>query len=418
MNFRTRETVGQKRVNVLGATRNYHDNRYAPHDSYAVGLPQTYTLSYERITDVAGPKHAFASHGSLADKPVHHVKWQFEDYRNELPGYQCFNHTSWGHEDVLFNAPSFWRLNQVLGVISGIYDYNRDMGFWMYEQMAGSVPSTGIRSHDERWQDTRPTLSSRTNMAVFLYELRDTKQLFSVLPKRHFGVPTWRNLLMYANSQHLNYNFGWKPFVKDLSKIFRTLQDFEHRLQVFKENQNRDLRHHARDPLSESMVTLTYSSPSIDWIAKAEINYSGYGCSTFNYRYSIPEYGAGELKLRAYLDSLGLHPSVGNLWAILPYSFVVDWFVDLGGYLDSFQEDWLQPWVDFSGSVQSLKWEATGTWSLRCTACSANAYQAFARMRAKSYVRSTGVHGWTFSDRDLSADRIRLLSSLAISKLK
>lgn len=34
------------------------------------------------------------------------------------------------------------------------------------------------------------------------------------------------------------------------------------------------------------------------------------------------------------LDSLGLFPSLENIWDLVKYSFVVDWFVDVGGFLE------------------------------------------------------------------------------------
>jgi hypothetical protein len=42
-----------------------------------------------------------------------------------------------------------------------------------------------------------------------------------------------------------------------------------------------------------------------------------------------------EVKGRWFLDNLGLNLNLGFIWDHMPYSFVVDWMLDVGSYLES-----------------------------------------------------------------------------------
>jgi len=39
-------------------------------------------------------------------------------------------------------------------------------------------------------------------------------------------------------------------------------------------------------------------------------------------------------RLISSIDSLGFAPTLENIWDLIPYSFVVDWFIDIGGLLE------------------------------------------------------------------------------------
>jgi hypothetical protein len=82
-----------------------------------------------------------------------------------------------------------------------------------------------------------------------------------------------------------------------------------------------------------------------------------YYYATLLMRYSIPEMGEIELKIRAFLDVLGVRLDPAIIWNAIPFSFVVDWVVDVGSFLRSLSLDNLgirTEIIDFSHSVKSV----------------------------------------------------------------
>lgn len=58
------------------------------------------------------------------------------------------------------------------------------------------------------------------------------------------------------------------------------------------------------------------------------------------------------------LDTLGLLPSAGNLWDLVPLSFVVDWFVGIGSVLDALRSERDVRHFTLNARVESQKYKA------------------------------------------------------------
>jgi hypothetical protein len=313
------------------------------------------------------------------------------------------------------NGPTGWRIQDILEYPGLDIYHGTDLGPWFVKEIEANIPSHS-QSYYDRWKRVKPTMSSRASLAVSLFELGDIRRMFNVLPGKHFKLSDWRSVLRYANSQHLNYNFGWRPFVNDVKNVFRSLDTFDSRLEKFLSSQDTDLRRRAASPGEESTVT-TVLDNGYGYAIRFTGNYTVTANSTFDYRYTLPEYGKGELRTRAYLDSLGLNITPGVIWEVVPWSFVVDWFTDVGGYLDAHSEDWIAPCVDFIQACDSSTVDCTATWALKdLEPDSRNVYEDVAVMHYHAFTRSLGIPAWTPST-DLDADKIRLLSSLAIGQI-
>ncbi len=56
----------------------------------------------------------------------------------------------------------------------------------------------------------------------------------------------------------------------------------------------------------------------------------------------IPELETMEGILRVYLDVLGFELNPRIIWDAIPFTFVLDWFFDVGGWLNRFKADTLK----------------------------------------------------------------------------
>lgn len=62
---------------------------------------------------------------------------------------------------------------------------------------------------------------------------------------------------------------------------------------------------------------------------------------------------------KAYADFFGVNVNPAILWDVIPFSFVLDWFLDVGGWLDSFKTKNLAASVCIEDFCYSVK--QTGT---------------------------------------------------------
>lgn len=328
-----------------------------------------------------------------------------------VQAYKAVNHTRYSTDCT--GGDVEWRVGTNTYARSNatcIYLY--EAGFsdqFLYGGVWNDVPlSSPLAKFYDHWQKCKPSLATRANLAVFLYELRDIKRMFEILPWRHFSSRNWRDVLRYANGQHLNFNFGWKPFLNDVVNVFEGLTSLDTRLARFLREENTLLMRRWKEDYSVDKITS--QSWSI-YRAEATTNLQVRASSAFTYSYDAPDYGQRELRARAMLDTLGLKATMANAWAILPWSFVVDWFFDVGGYLDQFSSDWLQPWVDLIQGCHSYRVEGTVKHVLYNVTYGGSA--PIGTLTLKHYHRTPGVPAFSATTDPLSADKIRLLASLA-----
>lgn len=291
-----------------------------------------------------------------------------------------------------------------------------------------------LDGHYARWEKCKPTMATRANMFVFLAELTDIKRMFNVIPRRHLSIDSWGELrkrlttpiskrglkssLRYANSQHLNYNFGWRPFIADIVAVKRAYESYEKRLYKFLYNANRLVKLHASDdPTGIDTISLVPLYGQTRHWKEVRVTGTAKLTSTFQLLYETPAYSKQELRVRAWLDSVGLNVTPAALWELIPFSFVVDWVYDVGSKLETISSDWIQPWIMLVQSCTSVKLDLKVQVSYCHGPSSADIrvrlpgvvgkYSAYSRRVAMPY--DSGI-------RDLDSDKIRLFASLVAAR--
>lgn len=367
-------------------------------------------------------------------KPCEHSKWSFTPSTSAvtLLYYQCGTVKT---QDVPYPYPDTDTAIDVVNAAS-LYYY---LGYGMYTDPAPALLTSCLTtagtihdpsSHYDRWLKAKPSMASRANMSVFLYELRDIKRMFDLLPNKHFSVGSWKEVLKYGNGLHLNWNFGWKPFLRDLHNVTQGLRTFETRLYKFLHGANESLVRHSQDPVIEGQscppgADINYWSASWDgnFYSRHRSYWKATYRSTFHFSYSLPALSYEELRWRAYLDTLGLAATPANIWAVIPWSFVIDWFVNVGEYLDRYSRDWIEPWIIYCQACTSMKLEVTRVSEIRHLLSyygvrrSPQIIEA-GRLEYSHYTRSVGLPSLAWTNRGtLDSDKIRLLASLVASRI-
>lgn len=316
-------------------------------------------------------------------------------------------------------STGYWTSSGAHRVLQQLWMESEATGAALLAHLRGKVLAkspTPDHGHYDRWQATRPSMSSRLNLAVSLLELRDIKKMWDILPPKHFsfGKEGWPGVLArWANGQHLNFNFGWKPFCSDVYNVFDQAANFGKRLSKILREADRPLMKRFRD--SPTLVQETWSETTGRYSGESthyRLDGVSKHVSNFHYSYVLPKYSEKELRWRAMADALGLNPSIATAYQVLPWSFVLDWFYNLGKLLESQVDDWLAPAVTFlqSGYSQHL----TGRLDVGATCLTTggtSTYQGFSLM-FDYYYRYVGLPHFDGSTPPLDADKIRLGASL------
>lgn len=335
-------------------------------------------------------------------KPVSHIKWTA---RPSISTWEAYKNGIYGQDSAILNLT--WNTFS--------FPPLSDVGSYMASVGIASCPNPFI-SHYDRWMKVKPTMATRANLTVFLAELRDIKRMFSLLPKRHLGISSWgevRETLRYSNDLHLNYNFGWKPFFADIINVRKAYASYEERLYRFLNRSSQMLRQRVTDSGS---IDSTSSWSGLETKTRSIIKGAYTLTSNFAYSYDVP-YGGLELRIRGWLDSLGLNLDPATLWQLVPWSFVVDWVVDVSGYLEQPSTDWSEPYITWKMAGTSVKYNAQVCieswhpfWFPTPTP-----YEAVSGT-VHVYKRHLGYPVF-HSDTNLDADKIRLLTSLLVARV-
>jgi hypothetical protein len=160
---------------------------------------------------------------------------------------------------------------------------------------------------DEDYGDLAMRASSKVNannvnMIAFLRDIRKPREL----------IPRLRNLrrLAGASGEYLRTIYGILPTIDDLNTIVEAVRKIR--------------------PYLDKNGFSTYTASST-----RQTNLNGFDYEiTQRIKLAIDDTDEEFFRLIQTVDSWGFLPTFENVWDLVAYSFVVDWFVDIGGFLE------------------------------------------------------------------------------------
>lgn len=208
-----------------------------------------------------------------------------------------------------------------------------------------SVPTT----------ETLNTLLARSNpskpvidVPVFLVELRDLPgMLLELRELPSFFRDRGRYLLDLLAKGNLSYKFGWKPFLSDLGSLLDFRKGVADRMsylsklyaqggikfksQVYENRDDSDYVYAGTTtPLSSAVHCYTADRRytrrwySVSWVPDEDV--------LANIRHGSSRDSIRDKAFRSYF---GLELSLATAWEALPWSWLIDWFSDVGAFLNT-----------------------------------------------------------------------------------
>lgn len=196
-----------------------------------------------------------------------------------------------------------------------------------------SNPSLGVLTLN-RTNPSKPVV----DIPVSLFELREIPSLVYSFGRRAF---------QRVADGHLRYEFGVKPVISDLFKLLDFKKDVDNRMRLLMKLQQGSLLRKVAlysSAISAAPGTLvtTNSSPP-DFYCSHRLTTKVTNRTVWGYvrwtpdpvKFDLVDYPEERIRYLARRIVLGSSPDLSTLWNALPWSWLADWFGNMGDYLEA-----------------------------------------------------------------------------------
>jgi hypothetical protein len=359
---------------------------------YTENIPG-YGYSIETITDDPS--------SYIGEKEVLHTRYSYDERPCELNIEHNYSRTFPGYGTSLNSENFLWSTNGMK--IGAMLRFGAGATRSMFVTDASHRPSLAtvpISVQRSMMEQLLPKVNDGVSAVNFILELKDLRRQFDFKTIEHTLLKlgagnflTRRKMLRKSSkyrrtttgedimSDYLNWNFGWKPFVGDLFAMYKALEGLGKRLDYLERHQGKLLRR--RRGINLEVPELPSGVIESDWHSKLFYKFGPFSGgadlfiarrdntwdfkpryhATIDYTYTFPQGAFGETrrKIRGFLEALGIKINPQIIWNAIPFSFVVDWIIDVGGWLRQFSPNDLGMEVVIHDASHSVKWSQVAT---------------------------------------------------------
>lgn len=154
--------------------------------------------------------------------------------------------------------------------------------------------------------------------------------------------------------------FGILPIISDVKGIYRGLSQLEEHISWLRKNQGKPVKVSYRATIPYSGVANTIITGTNAGFQTKVINQKAFYHAFAIITYDVSSLTDLELRLRALTRRFGFDDPLGTAWEMIPFSFVIDWVVNVGEFLNSLTPKITLPCIfkDLGYSVKIVQeWE-------------------------------------------------------------
>lgn len=327
----------------------------------------SYVKTYESITDTDRWSRKYIDDNDCEHMKVIRVK-------SELPFQFAYKGES--------NNPGSWYT---------VTSTDASWAYWALTQEWGPDGLTGISVSppedqasvlqgciDSSIRTMLPAIRPRLSILNSIYELKDFKSIPKLLNKTRQGLlklpniyrglrkskRALRDITRLTASHYLNYQFNLRSLVSDICSLKRAYNTVGKQIKSLLDNEGKiRVRHYATSfplftELNQSLRIVpneTYTYDGHDLKRSVQILDPPMFRATMVYQYMLTDDQKSKADMYGYLDALGVQWNPAIVWNAIPWSFVVDWVVDVSRFLDQFKEGNLTPTTNILRYCWSVK---------------------------------------------------------------
>lgn len=293
----------------------------------------------------------------------------------------------------------------------------------------------------EGWAKYSPT-TPKASLSQFLGELHQ-------LPRNPLSLMRQaRSFHKGAADSYLNWEFGWKPFINDLRQLLIAYLDFDRRLQQLTRDNGKPVRRKGiidseKRELIES-IKITGQPGQFSFPTQVYYHYSDMGDTYARTRervtkswfsgsfvYYLQPYGSIKYyeQINRIIYGLDLTPKL--VWELTPWSWLSDWYTNVGDLLQNYVNIQLDSLVaDYAYAMASIDIRTTVTVETFLKARLPYLTGADGDTAASRFVCQGVIHdslrlrekahpyGFGIQNGDLTQRQLAILTALGFSKVK
>ncbi|DAD52016.1 TPA_asm: maturation protein, partial [ssRNA phage Gerhypos.1_30] len=175
-------------------------------------------------------------------------------------------------------------------------------------------------------------------------------------PRSRWGRLPIGRLVPAVGDVYLQWKFNVFPTLRDIVKTYNAAKLVGKQLAKLNADKDKPIRRRYRAPIVENMgdgTKIVEKSGNVDnFYYCGGIRYdrvTSVGLSVFNatidYSYKLPSMTPFEQRMLALADFFGLNLNPSIIWNAIPWSFVADWTIGIGQWLDQFTVSNIRPVV-------------------------------------------------------------------------
>lgn len=307
MTARTRNRGGKAVNSTLG---NYVDNRYGSPPVYT-DVIHTCTPLLERMSDEIHPRHPYEG----GPMNLERMAISFKD-------------ASGWHGDKLVRPT--YRMDLYY---TGAYR----CAFNPASAVQPSVDSTAVNYGPIGWNRYKPAKPD-VSLAIFFAELTSVKDMVF---KR---LNSFRSL----GSNYLAVEFGWKPFLSDIRSWYASLMKLDTQVAQLMRDNGRWIKR-GGTVIPESIGSSISQPSGYGQIYPYDLNSTNHRCTetvktttkvwfSARFKYYIPSLNSKRWgRMRAIQELWDLKLTPEQVYKLIPFSWLVDWFTNLGSVISNLQ---------------------------------------------------------------------------------
>lgn len=280
--------------------------------------------------------------------------------------------------------------------LPGMYEKRQDGGFVPPPAGLNDMVATSLKT-------MLPSIKSDLSLVNSIIELKDFKSILSGLRNVHNrwksymlqnsvydvptrvsklaaeellnkGVPlktTAKNTLGRTAGGYLQWKFAIAPLLSDIAAIQAAIAQYQRRLSDMVTRAGRVQRRHFAFKWRELTEYSTerdntqwfpvydpsgHFEPGSRYVSIREVfGEPSEFHAEIEYSYNFTRYQAANAQLLSLLDALGVNLNPAIIWNAIPWTFVLDWFIGVGRWLDQFKVTNMDPQINIVNYLWSVK---------------------------------------------------------------